>query len=93
MARSHAHSITTDPPRVATFKSQKNPQSREALQLTYNRLKDRQRKLNTLRFGMDIDDMEYSEVGSVLSEATDFGDRRSLISSTSYTQGENIFDF
>ena len=59
----------------------------KSIQMTYNRLRERRRKLQALRYGLEFDEMEYSDAGSLHSEVTDFTDRKSLMSGNSYTHG------
>lgn len=68
------------------FQTGKAPNIRKDLKHTYDRLKERRKKLRALRYGLELD-MDYSDAASLQSETTDYGDRRSLISANSYTQG------
>ena len=70
---------------IQEFTSVKDPRTKQSLQQTYNRLKERQRKLNALRFGLDLYDLDLSDAVSMQSELTDYGERRSMISATSHT--------
>merc|ERR550532_3161063 len=65
----------------------RDPRVRQTVQSTYQRLRDRRRKLQALRRGIDLEDMDYSDAMSMQSEVTDYGDRKSMISATSYTHG------
>ena len=55
-------------------------------QQTYARLSERRHKLEALRKGLDIE--EPSEMNSLYSEPTDFGEAKSMISANSYTRGK-----
>jgi hypothetical protein len=58
-------------------------------QQTYARLVERRKKLEALRNGLDCE--EPSEMNSLYSEPTDYGESKSLISATSYTKGMLLF--
>ena len=77
------------PEEGAKFRNVHDPHIRQTVQSTYQRLRDRRRKLQALRRGIDLDDMDYSDAMSMQSEATDYGDRKSMISTNSYTHGES----
>ncbi|CAH1795007.1 unnamed protein product [Owenia fusiformis] len=62
-------------------------QSRKSRHDTYKRLNERRKKLLILRRGLDIEDYTQGDVVSLASYSTDYGDRKSLISATSYTHG------
>ena len=74
------------------FSQMRDPQRRLAIQQTYHRLKERQKKLSMLRRGLSVidadTDMDISDIASLHSEATNFSDGRSLISAMSVRQGE-----
>ncbi len=67
--------------------SPKHPNNRQQLYSTYERLRQRRRKLDALRYGLDMDGIRHDDSYSMHSEATDFGDRKSLMSAASYLQG------
>ncbi|XP_013396442.1 tyrosine-protein phosphatase non-receptor type 13 [Lingula anatina] len=61
--------------------------SSRSVEETYNRLKERRRKLAILRHGLNLEDYS-SRDGIPLSDlSSDFGERKSLISANSYTYG------
>lgn len=62
----------------------KDPKS---AQQTYARVMERRRKLEALRKGLDMEDP--SEMNSLYSEPTEFGDSKSMISANSFTRGES----
>ena len=64
-----------------------DPSVHEALRRTYDRLKERHRKLQALRHGLDIGGLDTTDAASLRSEITDFGERKSMISANSFTQG------
>ena len=76
-----SRSLPSLSPRYAPTSLYDDPEIRKA----YDRIKDRQRKLEALRRGADIDD--NSDVTSGGSDATATGDRKSVTSAYSYTQG------
>lgn len=88
-ARKSGHPGNRDIVDIQRFSSVRDPQVRQSLQQTYHRLKERQRKLNALRFGLNQYELDFSDVASMQSEVTDYGDRKSMMSGTSYTQGQN----
>ena len=73
------------------FSQMRDPQRRLAIQQTYHRLKERQKKLSMLRRGLSVidadTDMDISDIASLHSEATNFSDGRSLVSAMSVRQG------
>ena len=77
--RSHAHHKLY---RKASFS---DPHYRRAIHETYERLRERRRKLSSLRSGLDLENAEDMDFLSPAS--SDYGDERSMVSSVSFTQG------
>ena len=65
----------------------KHANSKEQLYSTYERLKQRRRKLDTLRYGLNTENSRPDDSYSMHSEATDLMDRKSPLFANAYFKG------
>ena len=70
------------PPTAESKQGLADPLSQQQI---YDRVKERQLRLQALRHGLDIDEQEASDLASLPS---DMVDHKSLISANSYTKGK-----